>query len=48
MEEKKYKKDNDGHFIIAENVPFIFNSLMSPIKEEGQIEVSDDNANPKN
>ena len=49
MEEEKYQKDSDGHFIIAENVPFVFNSIMSPVKEETEEpkveELTDD---PKN
>lgn len=33
-EETQYKKDEDGNFIIAENVPIVFNSTMSPISDE--------------
>ena len=47
MDESQYKKDEEGNFIIAENVPFVFNGLMSPIKEEESTEVKDDNANPE-
>ncbi len=41
MAEKKYKKDSDGHFIIAENVPFVFNSVISPLKEEEEDDKED-------
>lgn len=50
----EYKKDADGHYIIAENVPFVFNSVLSTVKEskeeteEPTVEVPADNASPKN
>lgn len=40
MDEKDYKKDEDGHFIIAESVPVIFNSVLA-IKEETKGEDDD-------
>ena len=33
MTEKDYKKDEDGHYIIAENVHIIFSSVMEPTSE---------------
>ncbi len=41
MDEKQYKKDEDGHYIIAENVPFVFNSVISPLKEEEEDDEKD-------
>ncbi len=33
MPQQKYKQDEDGHYIIAENVPIIFNSVMNPTSD---------------
>ena len=47
MGEEQYEKDSEGNYIIAENVPFVFNSILIPITEEGtKTEVPND-ANPK-
>ena len=34
MDETQYKKDEDGDFIIAENIPFLFNTQINIVKEE--------------
>ena len=47
MDEKQYKKDEDGHYIIAENVPIIFNSTIQPIIDIEKAEEEDTNADKK-
>ena|SRR3990167_5996239 len=46
MVNEQFKKDEDGHFIIAENIPIIFNAVMAPvIKEEKSEESNEDKTN---
>ncbi len=37
MAEKEYKRDEDGHYIIAENVPFVFSSVIKSVQEKKEV-----------